>query len=154
MIFNSWQAFFCQHFSLEVWVGWGVLWLVVVILKSVEFFYFVKSSFRNKGKTITVLKKAGLCPHTTKNFKERQIHIAVGSFHFRKILMCWKSWWETISIQSEAMRARGIIVLISKIQLAGQKYWDKTALASKMRFSRQSFGFQSQRFSLLVGYNI
>ena len=28
-------------FSLEVWVGWGVLGLVVVILKSVEFFYCV-----------------------------------------------------------------------------------------------------------------
>ena len=44
------------------------------------------SSSRNKGKTLTVLKKAGLCPYTTKNFKGRQIHIAVGSFHFRKIL--------------------------------------------------------------------
>ena len=57
-------------------------------------------------------------------------------------------------MQSEAMRVRGIIVLIGKIQLVGQKYRDKTALASKKRFSRQSFGFQSQRFSLLVGYNI
>ena len=42
----------------------------------------------------------------------------------------------------------------SKIQLAGQKYRDKTALASKMRFSRHCFGFHSQRFSLLAGYNI
>ena len=42
----------------------------------------------------------------------------------------------------------------SKIQLVGQKYRDKTALASKMRFSHHCFGFQSQRFSLLVGYNI
>ena len=32
----------------------------------------------------------------------------------------------------------------SKIQLVGQKYWDNTTLA----------GFQSRRFSLLVGYNI
>ena len=38
----------------------------------------------------------------------------------------------------------------SKIQLVGQKYWDKTTLASKMRFSCHCFGFQSQRFSLLV----
>ena len=37
----------------------------------------------------------------------------------------------------------------SKIQLVGQKYWDKTNLASKMRFSRQG-----RHFSLLVGYNI
>ena len=42
----------------------------------------------------------------------------------------------------------------SKIQLAGQKYRDKTTLASKTRFSRHCFGFQSRRFSLLVGYNI
>ena len=42
----------------------------------------------------------------------------------------------------------------SKIQLVGQKYRGKTALASKTLFSRQYFGFQSRRFSLLVGYNI
>ena len=42
----------------------------------------------------------------------------------------------------------------SKIQLVGQKYRDKTTLASKTRFSRHCFGFQSRRFSLLVGYNI
>ena len=39
----------------------------------------------------------------------------------------------------------------SKFQLVGQKYWDKTALANKTRFSRHCFGFQSWRFSLLVG---
>ena len=42
----------------------------------------------------------------------------------------------------------------SKIQLVGQKYRDKTTLASKTRFSRHCFGFQSQLFSLLVRYNI
>ena len=42
----------------------------------------------------------------------------------------------------------------SKIQLAGQKYQDKTTLANKTQFSHHCFGFQSQRFSLLVGYNI
>ena len=42
----------------------------------------------------------------------------------------------------------------SKIQLVGQKYRDKTTLASKTRFSRLCFGFQSRRFSLLVGYKI
>ena len=42
----------------------------------------------------------------------------------------------------------------SKIQVVGQKYWDKTTLASKIRFSRHCFGFQSRRFSLLVDYNI
>ena len=41
----------------------------------------------------------------------------------------------------------------SKIQLVGQKYWDKTILVGKTRFSH-CFGFQSRRFSLLVGYNI
>ena len=39
-------------------------------------------------------------------------------------------------------------------QLVGQKYRDKTTSASKTRFSRHCFGFQSRRFSLLVGYNI
>ena len=34
----------------------------------------------------------------------------------------------------------------SKIQLVGQKYRDKTTLASKTRFSRHCFGFQSRRF--------
>ena len=34
------------------------------------------------------------------------------------------------AIDSEAMRARGIIVLVSKIQLGGQKYRDKTTLSS------------------------
>ena len=37
----------------------------------------------------------------------------------------------------------------SKIQLVGKKYRDKTTLASKVRFSRHCFGFQSRRFSLL-----
>ena len=41
---------------------------------------------------------------------------------------------------------------LSKIQLLGQKYRDKTTLSSKTRFSRYCFGFQSQCFSLLVGY--
>ena len=43
---------------------------------------------------------------------------------------------------------------MSKIQLVGQKYRDKTTLASKTRFIRHCFGFESRRFSLLVGYNI
>ena len=47
-----------------------------------------------------------------------------------------------------------IISCFSEIQLVGQKYRDKTTLASKTRFSRHCFGFQSRRFSLLVGYNI
>ena len=42
----------------------------------------------------------------------------------------------------------------SKIQLVGQKYGDKTTLASKTRFSRHCFGFQSRRFRLLVSYNL
>ena len=42
----------------------------------------------------------------------------------------------------------------SKIQLVGKEYWDKTTLASKTQFSCHCFGFQSRRFSLLVGYNI
>ena len=34
----------------------------------------------------------------------------------------------------------------SKIQLVGQKYRDKTTLASKTRFSRHCFGFPSLAF--------
>ena len=41
-----------------------------------------------------------------------------------------------------------------KILLVGQKYRDKTTLASKTWFSRHCFGFQSRRSSLIVGYNI
>ena len=39
-------------------------------------------------------------------------------------------------------------------QLGGQKYRGKTTVACKTRFNRLFFGFQSSRFSLLVGYNI
>ena len=56
-------------------------------------------------------------------------------------------------VKKNCMRARGIIVFFSKIQLVGQRYRDKTTEASKTRFSRHCFGFQSRCFSLLVGYN-
>ena len=42
----------------------------------------------------------------------------------------------------------------SKLQLVGQNYRDKTTLARETRFSYNFFGFQSRRFSVLVGYNI
>ena len=45
--------------------------------------------------------------------------------------MTSKAEW---AIDSEAMRARGII------QLVGQKYRDKTTLADKTRFSHHCFG--------------
>ena len=41
----------------------------------------------------------------------------------------------------------------SKIQLFGQKNIEAKQNFSKTRFSRHCFGFQSRRFSLLVGYN-
>ena len=41
----------------------------------------------------------------------------------------------------------------SKIQLVGQKNIETKRNFSKTRFSRHCFGFQSRRFSLLVGYN-
>ena len=44
-------------------------------------------------------------------------------------------------------------ICFSKVQLVGQKYRDKTTLGSKTRFYSHCFGFQSRRFSLLVGYN-
>ena len=60
--------------------------------------------------------------------------------------------------ESTAHEARGHEgernIFFSKIQLVGQRYRDKTTLASKTRFSRHCFGFQSRRFSLLLGYNM
>ena len=40
----------------------------------------------------------------------------------------------------------------SKIQLVANKYRDNTTLASKTRFSRYCFGFQSRHVLLLVGF--
>ena len=62
----------------------------------------------------------------------------------------------TWAIDSEALRVRGIIVLVKSNYVVGQtqKYRDKTTLARKTRFSRHCFGFQSRSSSLLVGYNI
>ena len=40
------------------------------------------------------------------------------------------------------------------VKLVGQKHRDKKTLASKTRSSRHCFGFQSRRFSRLVGYNL
>ena len=51
------------------------------------------------------------------------------------------SWAIDSEASSEAM---------SKIQLVGQKYRDKTTLVSKTRFSCHCFGLQSRRFSLLM----
>ena len=62
---------------------------------------------------------------------------------------------ESLTIIPEAqMGSESIAHEFSKIQLVGQKYQDKTTLASKTRFSNHCFGFQRQCFSLLVGYNI
>ena len=49
-----------------------------------------------------------------------------------------------LTIDSEAIGGKRSF---SKIQLVGQKYWDKTTLASKMRFRHHCFGFQSQHFA-------
>ena len=40
-----------------------------------------------------------------------------------------------------------------KIQLVGQENIETKHLSGETRFSRHCFGFQSRRFSLLVGYN-
>ena len=42
----------------------------------------------------------------------------------------------------------------SRIRLVGQKYPHKTTLAGKTQFSHHYFDFQSQRFLLLVDYNL
>ena len=46
----------------------------------------------------------------------------------------------------------GGIICSTKLQLVGHMYRKKTSLASKMRFSRHGYGFQSRGDSLLVGY--
>ena len=46
---------------------------------------------------------AGLCPHTTKNFKGRQIHIAVGSFILGKYWCVGKVGGKSIRMQSSAL---------------------------------------------------
>ena len=79
--------------------------------------------------------------------------------HLHKRLLNWEQHSFPIVFlflePSEAMRARGIIVLVkSNHNVIAQKYRDKTTLASKTRFSRHCFVFQSRRYSLLVGYNI
>ena len=79
--------------------------------------------------------------------------------HLHKRLLNWEQHSFSIVFlflePSEAMRARGIIVLVkSNHNVIAQKYRDKTTLASKTRFSRHCFVFQSRRYSLLVGYNI
>ena len=43
---------------------------------------------------------------------------------------------------------------MSSMKIVGQKYGEKTTLASETRFSCHCFCFQSRRFSLLVGYNM
>ena len=89
-------------------------------------------------------------------------------FHWRSLLLIYLTiipwaWMGSKSIAHEAEGRKGYWLrghqgernnCFSKIQLVGQKYRDKTTLASKTRFSRHCFGFQSRRFSLLVGYNI
>ena len=57
--------------------------------------------------------------------------------------MASASW----AIDSEAMRGRGIFVLV---QLVGQKYRDKTTLGSKTRFSPHGFGFTDLAKNLVV----
>ena len=65
------------------------------------------------------------------------------------------AWMGTESIAREAEGHEGERNnCLSKIQIGGQKSRDKTTLASGTRFKRHCFGFQSRRFSLLVGYNI
>lgn len=46
----------------------------------------------------------------------------------------------------------GGIICSSKLQLVGHIYREKTTLASKTRFSRHCYGFQSWGDFLLVGY--
>ena len=59
-----------------------------------------------------------------------------------------------LAIDSEAMRARGIVFSVKSNQLVKNIEINETTLLSKTRFSRHCFGFQSRRFSLPVGYNI
>ena len=68
--------------------------------------------------------------------------------HFLKIFNNYSSSPNGLWVNSPWGRS------FSKSQLVGQKYRDKTTLASKTWFSRHCFGFQSRRFSPLVGYSL
>ena len=61
-------------------------------------------------------------------------------------ILCWSSLLYILRFAAYSFE----VLCSLKIQVVGQKYRDKTTLASNTRFSR----FQSRRFSLLVGYNI
>ena len=58
-----------------------------------------------------------------------------------------------LAIDSRGHDGKSNNYCFSKTQLVGQKYCDKTTLASNARFSHHCLGFQSRHFSLLVGYN-
>ena len=80
----------------------------------------------------------------------------MGTFHSLQVYLTIKlflesTWASSKSIANEGERNN---FCFSKIQLVGQKYCNKATLASKMPFSYHCFGFQSQHFLLLVGYNI
>ena len=55
------------------------------------------------------------------------------------------------AIDSEAMKARGIIVLVKSNMLVKSIETKQLYLA---KLSRHCFGFQSRHFSLVVAYNI
>ena len=57
------------------------------------------------------------------------------------------------AIDSEAMRARGTIYCVSKIQLVGQKYRDKTTFSWLKLDVNPFLPPKIRRSLLLVGYN-
>ena len=58
------------------------------------------------------------------------------------------------AINSEATRARGIIVLVKSFWLVKNILTIQLYLAKRDSAANVCFGFQSRRFSLLVGYDI
>ena len=95
--------------------------------------------------------------------KEEQIFLGTSVFPWPEYLTIPRARMGSESIAHEAEGRMGYWLrghegernnCFSKIQLVGQKYRDKTTLASKTQFSRHYFGFQSRRSSLLVDYNI
>ena len=76
---------------------------------------------------IVVIQKCCYHGNVTSHFSLLALRICS---HFLTIVPRARMASQSIAIDSEAMRARGIIYCFSKIQLVGQKYRDKTTLAS------------------------
>ena len=161
-------------------LSWLCYILLVVNICYCVIFYLVATrvlehSHELHGSKLTICRFIPTVARQVKRFRHSDSLESLLSFsHHSQHLIAWnrlfnniifpRSWMGSESIAHEA-KAQMCYWLrahsgsrnnncFSKIQLVGQIYRDKTTLASKTRFSHHCFGFQSHRFSLLVGYTV